>query len=109
MDNTISLHGILNGDLEVNGNLVEPNISTQENGAQAGTKNGSPHGPPVTGDGTSTSGLNMIRNARPVACVREVALLNTGLKKLLKNMMTQRRSLNHFTNQCLKSKRRLRV
>jgi hypothetical protein len=128
MDNTISLHGTLNGEhtntngnQEVNGNpevngdpvadieLVVLNISTLENGTQAGIKDGSPHGPPVTGDGTNTSGQNMIRNVRLVACVREAALLNTRLKKLLKNMMTQRRSLIPFTSQCLKNKRQQRV
>ena len=52
-DNTISLHGTLNGehtntngnqevngDLEVDTKLAESNISTLENGAQAGTKDG---------------------------------------------------------------------
>jgi len=118
MDHTTSPHGTLNGehthqevngDLEADKNLVVLVISTLENGAQAGIKNGSPHGPLVTGDGTSTNGQNMIRNVSLVAYVKEAALLNTRLKKLLKNMMTQRRSLNLFTSQCLKIKRQQRV
>lgn len=121
MDHTTNPHGTLNGEhthtngnQEVKGDLeadleLEVPQSTLENGDQAGIKDGSPHGLLVTGDGTSTSGQSMIRNVSLVAYVREAALLNTRLKKLLKSMVTQRRSLNLFTSQLLKNKRQLRV
>jgi len=121
MDHTTNPHGTLNGEhthtngnQEVKGDLeadleLEVPQSTLENGDQAGIKDGSHHGLLVTGDGTSTSGQSMIRNVSLVAYVREAALLNTRLKKLLKSMVTQRRSLNLFTSQLLKNKRQLRV
>jgi hypothetical protein len=88
MDLTTSPHGTLNGEL-TNINLVVkepvPNQSILENGTQAGTKNGSLHGPLVTGDGTNTNGQSMTRNASLVACVKEAVLLNTRLKRLPKS------------------------
>lgn len=53
----------------------------KELGVQRGISDGSKTGIRDTGDGTSTSGNNITKNARPKECVNEDAQPNTKFKR----------------------------